>query len=172
LESYSKRKLIVNLITGISQTECLASILGQKPISVPETTSIHKRDAAPRLAVEEPLVVLAVARTLVLTQKANSGRSRFDANLLAIVFAVKVVTTRVAPAEPEPGAAPIGEVVVPLGFVVCAGSGLRRLNANVAGKGRAAALKERTRGWCLAVGTTTLKTKEKFYLFFITIGFC
>ncbi len=112
------------MITGISQTERLASILGQKPISVSETTSVHERDAAPRLAVEEPLVVPAVARTLVLTQEANSGRARFDANLLTLVFAVEVVPTRVAPAEPEPGAAPVGEVVVPLGFVVCAGSGL------------------------------------------------
>jgi hypothetical protein len=33
------------------------------------------------------------------------------------------------------------------------------LSANVAGEGRAAALKERTRSWCLAVGTTSLKTK-------------
>ena len=129
------------MITGISQTERLASILGQKPVSVPETTTVHERDAAPRLAVEEPLVVLAVARSLVLTQEANTGRARFDANLLTLVFAVEVVPTRVAPAEPEPGAAPVGEVVVPLGFVVCAGSGLRWLNANVAGKDRPAALK-------------------------------
>ena len=150
--------LNIKLITRICQAERLASVLRQKPVSVSETSSVHERDAAARIAVKKPLVVLPVARTLVLTQEADRRRPGFDASPLALVLAVKVVPARVAPAEPEPGASSVGEVVVPLWLVVCAGAGLWRLNANVAGEGRAAALKQRTRGRCCSVGTTTLWT--------------
>ena len=120
--------------------ELLAGILVGEPVPVAEAAAVDERQAPLRIPVEEPLVVLAVARALVLAQEADGGGSRGDANVLAVGLLFEVVAPGLAASVPEPAAASVLEVVVPLGFVVGAGSSLGRLGTSVPRVGGSATL--------------------------------
>jgi hypothetical protein len=74
-------------------TKFLASLLRRKPVAVAEAAAVDERQTPLRIPVEEPLVVFALARSLVLAKETDPRGSRRNANTLALIFLVEVVPT-------------------------------------------------------------------------------
>ena len=104
----------------LSSTLVLALELGNKTIVIAQATAMLKRSAFLFCNVEEPFVVQARTRALILRQKTCQRSLRTDASIDAALLIFKVIEASIASAVPEAIASSIIGVIEPHGGVVFA----------------------------------------------------